>query len=490
MNSVTWVGLAFALAVHGVHASEQGTNDPLRLACDMAAHQTLLQAAASDTPIEARAIWLSEDLLRWPGVAADGQFRLQHSAQAQSRPDEAVVHGEDAALELEIVSEPLTAELAQRFVWVGDGVVLRARAADRSRIGELLRGQVWLTRADRDGHVQQVSAIQHAALLDALYADAAEGLELGVQVDAQRTQFALWAPTARSVALCVYADGNSAAGAVHAMRRDAVTGAWSARVDADLSGRYYTYLVDVFVPAVGLVRNRVTDPYAISLTTNSMRAYIGDLDAAALKPVGWDGAPRPSAALAAVDQVIYELHLRDFSINDTSVDGAHRGKYLAFTESDSRGMRHLRALAQAGITDVHLLPVFDFATVPESGCVTPRIRGGADREAPQAAIAATKANDCFNWGYDPLHFNAPEGSYASDAADGATRIVEFRQMVQALHAAGLRVGMDVVYNHMSASGQDTRSVLDRIVPGYYTDSMRRVVSRHRPAARTLRPSSA
>ncbi|NDB44159.1 MAG: DUF3372 domain-containing protein [Betaproteobacteria bacterium] len=123
-------------------------------------------------------------------------------------------------------------------------------------------------------------------------------------------------------------------------------------------------------------------------------------------------------------------------------------------------MRHLKALAQAGMTDLHLLPVFDFATVPETNCQS-------SLKTQVALSANLRAQDCFNWGYDPLHFNAPEGSYASDAEDGAKRILEFRQMVKALHEAGLRVGMDMVYNHTSASGQHLHSVLDRIVPGYY-----------------------
>jgi pullulanase/glycogen debranching enzyme len=132
-------------------------------------------------------------------------------------------------------------------------------------------------------------------------------------------------------------------------------------------------------------------------------------------------------------------------------------------------MRHLRALAEAGLSDVHLLPVFDLASVPERGCSVPAIttpRRGDD-EKPQAAVVKEAARDCFNWGYEPFHFTAPEGSYASDADDGAVRIREFRAMVQALHRIGLRVGMDVVYNHTTASGQQARSVLDRIVPGYY-----------------------
>jgi pullulanase-type alpha-1,6-glucosidase len=164
---------------------------------------------------------------------------------------------------------------------------------------------------------------------------------------------------------------------------------------------------------------------------------------------------------------IYELHLRDFSISDASVPTGHRGKYLAFTDANSAGMRHLRALAQAGLTDVHLLPVFDIASVPERGCTTPKIAGGASDETQQAAVVAGAATDCFNWGYDPFHYNAPEGSYATDANDGPRRVREFRAMVQGLHRAGLRVGMDVVYNHTATSGQHAQSVLDRVVPGYY-----------------------
>jgi pullulanase-type alpha-1,6-glucosidase len=253
------------------------------------------------------------------------------------------------------------------------------------------------------------------------------------------------------------------------MRWDGVTGTWSASHAADLSGKYYKYLVDVFVPGVGIVRNRVTDPYAISLTTDSRRSYIADLDTAKLKPTGWNNTPAPQKVQAQTDMVVYELHVRDFSINDSSVSAAHRGKYLAFTESSSNGMKHLKALSDAGLTDVHLLPVFDLASIPEAGCVTPAVPDAQapDSEAQQGSVMASAAGDCFNWGYDPYHFNAPEGSYATDAADAAVRVLEFRQMVQALHGAGLRVGMDVVYNHTAASGQNEKSVLDRIVPGYY-----------------------
>ena len=252
---------------------------------------------------------------------------------------------------------------------------------------------------------------------------------------------------------------------------DPAAGVWATQRAGDLSGGFYTYLVDVHVRGAGLVRNRVTDPYSVSLNADSKRSWIGRLDSPALKPTGWDAMTHPAKVAAATDRVIYELHVRDFSIGDATVSAAHRGQYMAFTETGSDGMRHLQALADAGLTDVHLLPVFDLATVPESGCTTPdparMAAGGPASTSPQAAVMAGAATDCFNWGYDPFHFNAPEGSFATDAGDGARRIVELRQMVQALHRAGLRVGMDVVYNHTSASGQHAQSVLDRVVPGYY-----------------------
>jgi pullulanase-type alpha-1,6-glucosidase len=158
------------------------------------------------------------------------------------------------------------------------------------------------------------------------------------------------------------------------------------------------------------------------------------------------------------------------SAGDATVPAAHRGTFLAFTDRDSDGMRHLRRLAQAGLTHVHLLPAFDFATVDEdrstwqtTGDLTALPPASTEQQAATSAIAG---RDGFNWGYDPWHYTVPEGSYATDP-DGARRIYEFRAMVQALNQAGLRVVMDVVYNHTTASGQAARSVLDRLVPGYY-----------------------
>jgi pullulanase-type alpha-1,6-glucosidase len=277
---------------------------------------------------------------------------------------------------------------------------------------------------------------------------------------------------------------------VAALVHDDGSGIWQGRLGAP-AGAYYTYLVDVFVPGTGLVRNRVTDPYAVTLGADSRRVQAVSLDDPALAPPGWGVHPAPATVARSTDMSIYELHVRDFSANDASVPAAHRGRYLAFTDAGSNGMKHLQALARAGLTDVHLLPVFDFSSVPERRCASPQAMtatqralveipgapnphgvlpvppGGPAGEAPQAAATRIAATDCFNWGYDPLHFGAPEGGYATDADDGMVRVREFRAMVEALHAAGLRVGMDVVYNHTPASGQAALSELDRTVPGYY-----------------------
>ena len=435
--------------------------------CTADAYARLLRAAPPAPGVDdARGYWLDRARLQWPG-AGGVRHALLHSAEGQLQRFGNAIRGADRRLELDAKTTPLPATLARRWHFVGAGPRLRVRERDLASLPALLRGQLWLVAEDAAGRVIDATAVQHPGALDDWYARAASTGQPGVQVARDASGFTLWAPTARSVSMCLQASGESAP-SVHPLKLDPATGFWSARVTGDLRGAAYRYLVDVLVPGTGLVRNRVTDPYSVALDADARHSLVANLGDPALMPEGWDATPSPHPRLAQTDMVIYELHVRDFSVNDPSVPAARRGKYEAFAERDSRGMRHLRALAEAGLTDVHLLPVFDLATVPESGCVTPEIEpDGPAGEAAQAAVMAVAARDCFNWGYDPLHFNAPEGSFASDANDGAARIREFRTMVQALHAAGLRVGMDVVYNHTSASGQDPHSVLDRIVPGYY-----------------------
>ncbi|MBA5608244.1 DUF3372 domain-containing protein [Duganella sp. FT3S] len=427
---------------------------------------SIVQQAAAAT--DARAYWFNRQLLRWPGADTGATFKLYYSsAGTLNATAGAKVTGADGAITLERHEDALPAGLAQRFKFVAAGATLALPAADTARAGALLRQQLLLVQEGPDGIVRDATSVQIAGALDDLYAKAGDVADLGVSVAAGRSTFKLWGPTARQVAVCVYPNGSGAASAIVPMAFDAATGVWSASRPADLSGQYYQYAVDLFAPSAGMVRNLVTDPYSISLTTDSKRSYIASLDAANLKPAGWEHDHAPRNVVAQPDMAVYELHVRDFSINDKTVSAAHRGKYAAFTETNSNGMKHLAALGRAGMTDVHLLPVFDFGSVPEQGCVMPRPSGAPDGDAQQAQIKTTQASDCYNWGYDPYHYGAPEGSYASDAADGARRVIEFRQMVMALHKAGLRVGMDVVYNHTYNSTPGAPSLLDRVVPGYY-----------------------
>jgi pullulanase len=425
----------------------------------------LRQASTTD----ARAYWLDSRLIKWPGANTTGQYKLYYSGAAQivARKDGAVT-GADGWLPLSVFTGTIPPLLAERFKYVPAGTVLSLDRAVAATVGRKLAAlQLVVVQENDAGQVQNATTAQIPGALDDLFSAAKAVPDLGVKSDESSVRFKLWAPSAQRVHLCVYASGSSNASSITEMTMAPNTGVWSTTKGPNVAGKYYKYAVQTFVRGVGVVRNLVTDPYSVSLTTDSKRSYVANLDAPSLKPSGWDAQAAPVVP-AQEDMVIYELHVRDFSINDTSVPAADRGKYQAFTHGNSNGMRHLRALGQAGLTDIHLLPVFDLASIPEAGCVNPVIPNAApDSPDQQAAVNAVRDTDCFNWGYDPFHYTAPEGSYASDPADGAKRIFEFRQMVKSLHAAGLRVGMDVVYNHTSASGQTEKSVLDRVVPGYY-----------------------
>ncbi|MFD7610185.1 pullulanase-type alpha-1,6-glucosidase [Streptomyces sp. NPDC059828] len=333
---------------------------------------------------------------------------------------------------------------------------------DRDRVRGALRGQLIATQRNEAGALLAATGVQIPGVLDDLYAGKAGEAALGPVFRKGRPTLSVWAPTAREVALEL--DGRTVR-----MRRDDTTGVWSVSGPASWRGKPYRYAVTVWAPSVRkLVTNKVTDPYSTALTTDSARSLVVDLADPELAPKGWAALRKP-AAVPLRNAQIQELHVRDFSVADRTAK--HPGGYLAFTDRASAGMKHLKQLADSGTSYVHLLPVFDIGTIPErkSDQSTPDCDLTAhapDSEEQQACVTEAAAKDAYNWGYDPLHYTVPEGSYASDP-DGTSRTVEFRQMVQGLNGAGLRTVMDVVYNHTVAGGQDDKSVLDRIVPGYY-----------------------
>lgn len=349
-----------------------------------------------------------------------------------------------------------------KFPQLKDYPAFTVDARDRSRIRESLKGQLIATQRAANGALLAATGVQTQGVLDDLYSGAAAKASLGPVFDHGRPTLSVWAPTAQQVSL-------ELGGRTVAMRRDDTSGVWSVTGPASWSGKPYRYAVKVWAPSVHkVVTNLVTDPYSTALTADSARSLVVDLADPKLAPKGWATLKKP-AAVPLRDAQIQELHIRDFSIADPT--SHHPGQYLAFTDTASDGMKHLAQLARSGTSYVHLLPAFDIAGIPEKKAeqAIPACDlkvYAPDSEEQQACVAKSAAKDAYNWGYDPLHYTVPEGSYASDP-DGTRRTVEFRQMVQGLGNAGLRTVMDVVYNHTAASGQADDSVLDKTVPGYY-----------------------
>ena len=253
------------------------------------------------------------------------------------------------------------------------------------------------------------------------------------------TQFDLWAPTAEEVRVMLYNEGlGGNPYETIPMKLDSKTGTWSVQVDKDLLGKFYAFNVKVDGKWLG----DTPGINARAVGANGKRGAI--IDMKATNPEGWETDKGPEVKSPA-DIVLYEVHHRDFSIDSTS-GIKNKGKYLAYTEKGTRnpeglstGIDHLKEL---GVTHVHILPSYDYASIDET------------------QLEQNK----YNWGYDPQNYNVPEGSYSTNPAEPAVRINEFKQMVQSLHNEGIGVVLDVVYNH-TFNTED--SGFDRTVPGYF-----------------------
>ena len=461
---------------------------------DSSSHK--LDIAAGDAPVagsgEQRAYWVSANLLAWPtsllpqGVTRaqvlDGSAALSYELVTAPEGGAALTDGAvtGATLTPLTVAGDLPAEVTMAHPNLNGYIALKA-PFDEAGAGEALTGQVLL--AQKSGEtVNAFTGVQIAPALDSIYSAKATQASYGVGWnDAGDPTFALWAPTAKDVTLLSW-NTRTPRGADPEVKGDPVRtpatrtddGRWSVdNADGAIKeGAQYLWEVRVYVPSTGTVEtNQVTDPYSVGLTADSTRSVAVNMDNPAIAPYGWTSTKAPVIEDDA-QRSIYELHVRDFSAADKSVPEDMRGTYMAFTQYQSNGMRHLSQLAEAGMNTVHLLPTFDIATIPEKRSEQkvpeiPKDAGPAD-EAQQAAVAAVADQDAYNWGYDPLHWMAPEGSYATVwHQNGGARIREFRSMVGGLHYIGMQVVLDQVYNHTPAAGQDAHSVLDRVVPGYY-----------------------
>ena len=420
----------------------------------------------------AKAQWVNENTLAWnlSSPPSDGLYALHFSATGDLGIDEDGITGADGTLDLSPDPAGLPDSVTDEFPHLSGYAAFTIDAGDLSMLPAILKGQTAVSAAAADGSPVDATSIQIPGVLDDLFFY--DGT-LGAEVFGGTVAMRLWAPTAQSASLLLFDDSDPATLPVTVpMAEDPVSGVWTAAGGVDWIGKYYLFEVVVWAPATGQIEtNQVTDPYSLSLSANSHRSQIVDLSDPALQPTGWDLLVKPPLA-APEDVMVYELHVRDFSRYDPAASDANRGTFRAFTEGGSYGMTHLSALADAGLTHIHLLPAFDVATIPEYRADQATVDDALlasyppDSEEQQALISAVADDDGFNWGYDPWHYTVPEGSYATDP-DGPQRILEFREMVQALNQNGLRVVMDVVYNHTNSAGQNDKSVLDKLVPGYY-----------------------
>lgn len=422
---------------------------------------------------EAAAHWVDQNTILWNTEADPAiTYRLYYAPAGGITLDNGTIAG-GQSVTLTYDPNGITDAVRAKFPHLASYSAFKLTGATREQIAEMLKGQLAVSATGATGVVVDAAGVQIPGVLDALYT---YGGQLGVIYGTDRfdtsVRLNLWAPTAKSVKLHVFDTSTSPTATIFPMTWNAASGVWTVQGNTGWNNKFYLYEVEVYVHSTGQVeRNIVTDPYALSLSTNSQRSQIVNLNDPRLKPGGWDALQKP-AVVAPENIALYELHVRDFSVYDQTVPEAYRGTYKAFTQQNSNGMKHLRGLAQSGLNYVHLLPVFDIATIEEDRTKQQQPNqqilqsGASNSEQQQAEIGRVRAQDGFNWGYDPLHYTAPEGSYATNP-DGVTRIIEFREMVQSLNQNGLRVVMDVVYNHTNASGQDPKSVLDRVVPGYY-----------------------
>ena len=261
--------------------------------------------------------------------------------------------------------------------------------------------------------------------------------ELGALYEKEGTLLRVWTPTAKSVEVWIYADDSFKGPSTKIEMVQKPKGIFVAYLPGDQHGTIYVY-------KILFLNNRESisvDPYARATTVNGMKSVIADLNRT--NPDGW-GERLPAFGLPE-EAIIYELHIRDFSISETS-GIVNKGKFLGLTEKNTQNASGRKTgldyLIDLGITHIQILPMFDYATVDEANLTEPQ----------------------YNWGYDPLNYNVPEGSYSTDPFDPFNRIFELKQMIRTLHDNGLRVIMDVVYNHVY---DPKDQALERTVPGYF-----------------------
>lgn len=450
---------------------------------------------ANTKTIDAYAHWLTENTL----VIAN--FTTQNHYQLIS------IHDDNKIKKIALSAKNLSPQLADKFPHLAKFQALQLNLT-RHEAKQWLKTQLQLITLDRNNNIIAKTAVQTANILDHLYAKQAKNIDdFGATISPQGIQFKLWAPTALKVSVLLFNQNKTPAiPSSLTMTENKQSGVWRATLSLPknslLRSAYYQYQITLYHPSSQQIETlKVTDPYSLSLSTNSEYSQIVDLDDNDTMPIGWQTQQIMKLANPE-DLLLYEVHIRDFSANEPQLSNKnYRGKYLAFTEQQSAGIKHFKHLKKAGVNTIHLLPSFDIGTINEDPSKTidltdnlakvcslivdlpicneiknkeitvkelleSYLQNDKSQQKAQLLISEIRNKDNYNWGYDPFHYTVPEGSYAINP-EGKPRIIEFRQMILSLHQLGFRVIMDVVYNHTHQAGLAKTSVLDKIVPNYY-----------------------
>lgn len=333
---------------------------------------------------------------------------------------------------------------------------------------EWAKRPLWVRILDAAGREQFRTSVRLTGLLDQHFFDPKRPVGLR-WLNTSQFELRLWAPTASLVELLVYDTATGPATQTLAMNVEP-QGYWSFHGYREFDRKYYVFRVTRFNPRTGRVETvDSADPASLNVSAEALRSQFVNLNDPDLMPIGWAQLQKPRLD-KVTDATVYEMHLRDHTSDDPGIPEAERGTYVGLVNPKSRAFQHLRDLASAGLTHVHFLPLMDFAGVPEHVAkrARPRIPSGETPASPtpQERLGEVREIDAYNWGYNPVLWMVPEGSY-SRHPDGPDRIRELREMIQGLNRAGLRVVLDVVYNHTYSAYEEDHSIFDRVVPYYY-----------------------
>ncbi len=443
---------------------------------------------------DAYAHWLTKNILVIANYCANHHYFLRSI-------------NDNKIQKIALLAKKLSPQLADKFPHLAKFKALQLNVT-RHEAKQWLKTQLQLITLDSNNNIVAKTAVQTANIIDDLYAKQAQNIEdLGATISPQGIQFKLWAPTALKVSVLLFNQNKTPAmPSSLTMTENKQSGVWQASLSLPknslLRSAYYQYQITLYHPSSQQIETlNVTDPYSLSLSTNSEYSQIIDLNNNDTMPLGWQ-EQQITKLDKPEDQLLYEVHIRDFSANDPLLSNkAYRGKYLAFSEQQSAGIKHFKLLKKAGVNTIHLLPSFDIGTINEDpsksidltdnlakvcslivdlpvcdeienkevtikNLLDSYLQNDKSQQKAQLLISKIRNKDNYNWGYDPFHYTVPEGSYAINP-EGKARIIEFRQMILSLHRLGFRVIMDVVYNHTHQAGLAKTSVLDKIVPNYY-----------------------